>query len=173
MRREKDHQGFLSKLEAKNRVVALYETHRDHLYRFLLLLGLKPELGRGVTQDVFVDLYVALEKGTDVKSEQAWLYTVAADYGRRDGRSSWVELDSDARMAAGVGSGEANPEARVGALRGATALRRLSKKQQLCLHLRAQGLCYREIAKILEVSTSMVAECLASAIDRPSGEDHE
>jgi RNA polymerase sigma-70 factor (ECF subfamily) len=153
--------------------VALYEAHRDEIYHFLLGQGLKPEIAQEVTQDVFLDLFVALEKGHQIHSEQAWLYTVAArvavDYWRREGRFMWVELDSDATMAGAARSREANPEAQAGhrerLAKIAAGLLRLPKEQRLCIHLRMQGLPYREIATVLCVSTSTAAEWLASAIE--------
>jgi RNA polymerase sigma-70 factor (ECF subfamily) len=165
----------------QERVIALYETHRDGIYRFLVGHGLNPAMAQDVTQDVFVDLFVALEKGTTVNSEQGWLYTVAgravADYWRRDHRSIWVELDSNPMMGANIPSGELTPEARAGHReqinRVAAGLKRLPKEHRLCIGLRMQGLRYREIAKVLKVSTSTIAEWLASAVDRLRGDAHD
>src|SRR4051812_8221462 len=42
----------------QKRVVALYEAHRDGIYRFLVGHGLTPGEAQEVTQDVFVDLLV-------------------------------------------------------------------------------------------------------------------
>jgi RNA polymerase sigma-70 factor (ECF subfamily) len=163
----------------EERVLALYQAHRENIYRFLVGQGLKPSNAQEVTQDVFVDLYIALGKGADVKSEQAWLYTVAGraavDYWRREGRVKWVELDA-VKNAAASGSTQLNPEAETGRrermAQVASSLARLPKEQRLCIHLRMQGLRYREIAKILRVSTSTAAEWLASAVERLRGEHH-
>ncbi len=69
-------------------VIALYEAHREAVYRFLVRQGLSPEVAQEVMQDVFVDLFVALEKGTEMNSEQGWLYAVAGraaiDHWRRN-----------------------------------------------------------------------------------------
>lgn len=153
--------------EFKMRVSALYKTHRDGIYRFLVCQGLKQTVAQEVTQDIFVDLFVTLEKGTQIKSEQAWLYTVAGraavDYWRRERRQTRVDFDSEP-------SSEPNPEAQFGRkerlARVAAGLRSLTREQRLCVQLRAQGLRYREIAKILRVSTSTAAEWLGAAIDR-------
>jgi RNA polymerase sigma-70 factor (ECF subfamily) len=42
----------------------------------------------------------------------------------------------------------------------------LSKRQRLCLELRAQGLRYEEIAKLLNIKTSTVAELLRRGFER-------
>jgi RNA polymerase sigma-70 factor, ECF subfamily len=162
----------------QQRVVALYEAHRDGIYRFLVGQGLNPMAAQDVTQDVFVDLFVALEKGVVLTSEQGWLYTVAgrsvADYWRREFHSVPVELDANPGFAANVPSRDLTPETQAGNKqrieRVAAGLRRLPKEHRLCIHLRMQGLRYREIAGILGVSTSTAAEWLASAVSRLRGE---
>ena len=161
----------------QERVIALYEAHRDGIYRFLVGQGLNPMAAQDVTQDVFVDLFVSLEKGTQVSSEQGWLYAVAgrslADYWRREYHSVSVEPDYDPRVAGNVPSLELGPEAQAAnkqqVERVAAGLRRLPKEHRLCIHLRMQGLRYREIAKVLGVSTSTAADWLCSAVNRLRG----
>jgi RNA polymerase sigma-70 factor (ECF subfamily) len=162
----------------RQRVAELYEAHRDGIYRFLTGHGLPPALAQERTQDVFVDLFVALQKGGRVESEQGWLYTVAArsavDYWRRERSTLQVELDLEKGPAAQAQSGDLSPEAqtehRERERRIAAALGRLSKEHRLCIQLRMQGLRYREIAKILGVSTSTAAEWLVSAVNSLRGE---
>lgn len=155
-------------------VGAVYETRRDGIYRFLLGQGLNPTVAQEVTQDVFVDLFIALEKGMRIQSERAWLYAVAGraavDYWRGERRQMRVDFDSEPTATANVPSSEPNPEAQLGCkerlARVAAGLRSLTKEQRLCVQLRAQGLRYRQIAKVLRVSTSTAAEWLDAAIDR-------
>ena len=157
----------------RDRVVALYEAHREGVYRFLVGHGLSPGEAQEVTQDVFVDLFVALEKGADVKSEQGWLYTVAGraavDFWRRERGPVRVHLDFENGPAAKVASTEPSPEVQAGKLeqlrRIAAGLGRLPKEQRLCIQLRMQGLRYREIAKVLGVATSTAADWLVAAVD--------
>jgi DNA-directed RNA polymerase specialized sigma24 family protein len=90
----------------QERVVALYEAHREGIYRFLVCHGLSPAEAQEVTQDVFVDLFVALDKGTAVNSEQGWLYAVAGraavDYWRRERRPIREQLDLSTSQAANL-----------------------------------------------------------------------
>jgi RNA polymerase sigma-70 factor (ECF subfamily) len=154
-------------------VTALYEAHRDGIYRFLVGHGLNPCEAQEVTQDVFVDLFVALEKGTSVNSEQGWLYAVAGraavDYWRRGRRSIESGLDLNSTFAITLQSPGPSPEKEAEnsqrLRRVAARLARLRKEQRLCLQLRMQGLRYREIAEILGISTSTAAEWLASGVD--------
>jgi RNA polymerase sigma-70 factor, ECF subfamily len=158
----------------QERVIALYEAHRENIYRFLVGHGLESAVAQEVTQDVFVDLFVALEKGTCLSSEEGWLYTVAGraavDYWRRERRPMWVEIDLDASPAGDLPSREPSPEAQAGnrerLCRLAAGMARLPKEHRFCIQLRMHGLRYREIAKILGVSTSTAAEWLVSAVDR-------
>ena len=158
----------------EERVTALYRTYRDRVYGFLVGQGLTVAKAQDLAQDVFVKLFVTLEKGSEIGSEQAWLYTVAAklavDYWRREGRPMWVELDSVPAMAENLRSRELSPEAAAvrnqRSKRVAALLARLPKEQRLGIHLRMQGLRYREIAKILGVSVATVSALLSTAVER-------
>lgn len=160
------------------RVVSLYEAHREGIYRFLVGHGLNPGEAQEVTQDVFVDLFLALQKGTSISSEQAWLYTVAGrasvDYWRRSRAAVHVHLDMDAAVAADLRSSEISPDARAESSerlrRVAAGMAKLPKEQRMCIQLRMQGLRYREIAGILGVSTSTAAEWLTTAVGRLRGD---
>jgi RNA polymerase sigma-70 factor (ECF subfamily) len=160
--------------ELKVRVTALYEAYRDRIYCFLVSRGVGRAIAQEITQDVFVDLFVALKKPVQIESAQAWLYAVAArravDHWRREHCQEWIDSDLEPVAAANLPSSEPTPEAEAGhreeLTRVAAGLRNLPKEQRLCIQLRAQGLRYREIAKILRVSKSTVAEWLVSAIDR-------
>jgi RNA polymerase sigma factor (sigma-70 family) len=158
----------------EGRVTALYGTHREAIYRFLAGQGLEPAKAQELAQDVFVKLFVALTKGSEIESEQAWLYSVASklavDYWRREGRPMWVELDAIPAIADSLRAKELSPEAAAGRnqrlRRVADMLARLPKEQRLGIHLRMQGLRYRAIAKILGVSVSTTASLLSTAVER-------
>ena len=156
------------------RVSSLYDTHRDGIYRFVVAQGLSPAVAQEVTQDVFVDLLVALQEGKEMNSERAWLYTVAGravvDHWRRERPRMWAELDANPGATADVPSRQQSPEAQAEhkerLRRVSAALLRLTRERRLCLQLRMHGLRYREIAKVLHISTSTVAEWLIASIDR-------
>lgn len=166
------HDSSIMAANLKERLVAIYEAHRDGLYRFLVAHGLDPAEAQDKTQDIFVDLFIALEKGTDVKSEQGWLYTVAgravADYWRRGRGPVCLRLDLATGSADHFVSTEPSPEAQFRNIeqlhRVAAALSMLPKEQRLCIQLRMQGLRYREIAMALGVATSTAADWLVAAV---------
>jgi RNA polymerase sigma-70 factor (ECF subfamily) len=163
----------LSKSERLNeRVTALYEAHRDGIYRFLVAQGISPAVAQEVTQDVFVKLFIALRDGVEILSEQGWLYGVAAksavSHWRRERAPVWVEMDFS--VSERLPSQEASPEtlaARAEELRRvADALIRLPKEQRMCVQMRSEGLRYREIASILDVAVSTASEWLTIAVER-------
>lgn len=161
-------------LTAEQRIAALYEAHRDELFRFLVGQGIEPSVAQELAQDVFVKLFVAIQKDTEIESEQAWLFGVAAklavDHWRREGRPMWVELESFPELAHTLKSGELSPEAyaiREQRLqRVAKMLARLPKEQRLGINLRMKGLRYHAIAKILGVSKSTAADLVSIAVER-------
>jgi len=161
-------------LTAGERIAALYEAHREDLYRFLVGQGIESATAQELAQDVFVRLVVATKKNTEIDSEQAWLFGVAAklavDYWRREGRSMWVELESFPELAHTLKSGELSPETyavREQRLRRvAEMLARLPKEQRLGISLRMKGLRYHAIAKVLGVSKSTAAELVSIAVER-------
>jgi RNA polymerase sigma factor (sigma-70 family) len=161
-------------LTAGKRITALYEAHRDELYRFLVGQGIEPATAQELAQDVFVKLLLAIRKDTEIESEQAWLFGVAAklavDYWRREGRPMWVELESFPELAHTLKSCDLSPEAyavREQRLqRVAKMLARLPKEQRLGINLRMKGLRYHAIAKILGVSKSTAAELVSIAVKR-------
>lgn len=155
------------------RVTALYEAHRDGIYRFLLAQGMMPAVAQEVTQDVFVKLFVALRDGVEILSEQGWLYGVAAksavSHWRRERNPIWVEIDVTS-VRENLPSQGPNPEAlasRTEDLRRiADAVLLLPKEQRMCIQLRSEGLRYREIARVLDVAVSTASEWLNTAVER-------
>lgn len=82
----------------------------------------------------------------------------------------WVELDSVPAMADNLRSKELTPEAAATRnqrlLRVAGTLFHLPKEQRLGIHLRMQGLRYKDIARILGVSIPTVSGLLSTAVER-------
>jgi len=158
--------------ELKRWVAALYESSRDRIYCFLVSKGLKPPVAQEATQDIFVDLFRALAKGIPIESEQKWLFAVAGrtaiDHWRRERHHKRVDFDSETNAMANARSSEPTPEAHAEhkerLTRVAAGLRNLPNDLRLCIELRAQGLRYHEIGKVLGAPTSTVAEWIIFAI---------
>lgn len=171
--------GSTAAATARERTSAAYLRERESLYRFLLSQGLAPDIAQDATQDVFVEMYVALQAAKPLRSERAWLFSVAAhkaaDYWR-DRRSRGVlSLDTSDSGPAPVSQAPLAEEdllAKERLERVAAAIARLPRTHRACLTLRGEGLRYREIARTLGVATSTVSEWLRKAVEHVRGDLH-
>ena len=158
-------------MTVQERMEQIYEAERGSIYSYLLYFGLTPDRAQEVAQDAFLVMYRKMLKGGQIENPRAWLYKVAHNLALRTHTREPQfdvlppELESvDTRM---------NPEqalldqAEKTAL--ADAIRDLSPQQRNCLHLRVQGLRYREIAETIGISTSAVGEFLRRAAVRLKG----
>jgi RNA polymerase sigma-70 factor (ECF subfamily) len=160
--------GDVAGMTVRERVEQLYETERRNIYSYVLYLGLPAANAQELTQDAFLKLYVTLSEGKSVENPRAWLYRVAHNLAIRSHTRGlrFDELDPGTALA----DAQPDPETtliekrRDAALRD--AIRQLSPRQQNCLHLRVQGLGYREIADVIGISTSAVGEFLRRATER-------
>lgn len=152
-----------------DRVTAAFEESRLDVYHYVLRLGLSPAQAQEVTQEVFLRLFMKLREGEEIENVRGWVFRVAHNYGlqvrsKEKGHEIW---NPDTMP---VPSREADPEEQLlGNEREArlrSALSRLSPQQRQVLHLRSEGLRYREIAETLGVGTSTVNEFLRRAIAR-------
>lgn len=152
-----------------------YEAERLVIFRYLLSLGLNRDDALDLTQETFLKLYRAVNKGDEIRVVRSWLFAaasrVAADYHRDRGtRAAVVPAEDVERLLASVPDQSAGPEA--AALQRERlavfwrAFQELSPQQKMCVHLRAEGLRYREIADVLRVGVPTVSEFMRRALAR-------
>ena len=119
-------------------------------------------------QDAFLRLHKHLAAGGAQENIRGWLYRVAhndarnrqTSYDRRFGRSLDPEFDS-----VSLGSTPEQTVLEKEKLQHlARAMRFLTDIERECLLLRAGGLRYREIAEVLDLSTSTVGDTVDRAI---------
>lgn len=155
-------------------VTRLFELLRDSVYRYLMASFGNAAEAEEITQESFLRLYRYLHSGRTVGNVGSWIFRVAHNLAIDQHRhskyiepidsASWDEL-CRTRPDAGP-----NPEQR--AIRKEqfdgfqAALGRLSPQERQCLNLRAEGFRYREIAGILGIRTSTVAESLRRGIHK-------
>lgn len=140
----------------------LFVELRVPICRYLMSLGLDRTAAEDVAQESFLRL---CERGLQADSNvRGWIFRVAhnlaRDEQRRKVRRPTVELESedDYQYPDGKPSPEKSLLEREQASRLKKALSRLPDEQRQCLHLRAEGLRYREIGEVLGAGTSTVAE---------------
>ena len=157
-------------------VTQAFEDAREDVYFYLLTLGLSPPQAQEAAQEVFLRLYVALEKGDRIENMRAWVFRVAHNLGLdMRGKSQPLRitpgLEAVLRDTARGAEADLIERERMEQLSGAWST--LSPQQRQCLHLRAEGLRYREIAEAMGITISSVREFLSRAILRLQRAVHE
>jgi RNA polymerase sigma-70 factor, ECF subfamily len=144
----------------------LFIERREEIYAYLVTLGVRPAEAQELTSEAFLRYYVALRNGQAIRNPRAWVYTVAHNLAMtRHAETETLPLPLELPTA-----DQETPEAlaldreRMAQLHRAIA--NLSPQQRHCLHLRADGLRYREIAGIIGIDTSTVGELLQRAVKR-------
>lgn len=154
----------------QDRVAQIFSESRTEIYRYVVSLGLDLGQAQEVTQDAFLRLYLVLEKGEQIDNERAWLFRVAHNLGvnarLKNNRSEPLPPGIEDE----IPDPASNPEQTL--LEGdkrrrlRKAIGELSEQQRQCLHLRAEGLRYREIATVIGIKTSTVSEYVRRAISK-------
>ena len=158
----------LSRLATGCEASTLYRELRKPLLRYLVCLGLSADEAQDVVQDAFLTLHRHLDSGGSRENIRSWLFRVAHNAARN--RQNRYERRFAAPLEDGLALAlnEATPEQVVlrkekfNRLR--KAIRLLTESERECLLLRAGGLRYREIAEVLELSTSTVGDTVERAI---------
>jgi len=156
-----------SKLQLQ--VAQWFEESRDDVYRYLLTLGLPPAQAQEATQDVFLRLYVTLQKGEEILNWRGWVFRVAHNHGLKiRAREAGQPFDPawEARLPDPGASAEQSLLERERNVRLHQAIQGLSEQQRRCLFLRMEGLRYPEIADVLGISASSVGEFLRRAMTK-------
>jgi RNA polymerase sigma-70 factor, ECF subfamily len=160
-------------------VIQLFDELRSPLLRYLLALGLPAQDGEEVLQEVFLALFQHLRRGRSRQNLRGWIFRVAHNLGLRrrlatTRESTNVLASQDSLAEARPDPGE-NPEERLlnsqRHERLQAVLRALPEQDQCCLSLRAEGLRYREIAEVLDMSLASVSASLARSLARLSRAD--
>jgi len=160
-----------SRLEEE--VVALFDQFRDRLLRYLLSFGLTIPDGEEVVQEVFLSLFQHLQRGKSRENLRGWVFRVAHNLAlkRRYQIRRSLEVMSEPGGAEELAIDPApNPETQMvnGQVqqRLAAVLKALPEQSRRCLFLRAEGLRYREIAQVLDMSLGAVSLSLARSLAR-------
>lgn len=155
-------------------IVDLYDELRPSLYGYLICLGLAPPEADDVIQEAFLGLFQHLEAGGKTDNLRGWVFRVAHNLSRnlqKRGRRLVSGTNAEGeRTTLEQADLSLNPEdtylwkEHLERLEGAIA--ELTEQQRQCLHLRAEGLRYREIANVLGVGVSRVPQLLQRAMVR-------
>jgi RNA polymerase sigma-70 factor (ECF subfamily) len=132
-----------------------------------------------VIQEVFLALFQHLQRGRSRQNLRGWVFRVAHNLGLKrrlaKAREATSVLASGEALAAIRPDPAENPEERLLSnqryQRLQSVLRALPEQDQWCLSLRAEGLRYREIAEVLDISLASVSVSLGRSLARLSRAD--
>jgi RNA polymerase sigma-70 factor (ECF subfamily) len=158
----------------EQQVIQLFDELRSPLLRYLLAISLPAQDAEEVIQEVFLALFQHLRRGKSRRNLRGWIFRVAHNLGLKRRIASRREVSSAAfdDLAAARSDSAENPEEqllssqrreRLQAVLGA-----LAEQDRWCLSLRAEGLRYREIAQVLDMSLGSVSASLARSLARLS-----
>lgn len=162
----------------EEKVAGLFQTFRSSIFQYLTAVFGRSQAAEAedITQEVFLKLYSVLKEGQHIDYERAWLFKVAHNLAvnRLKSRQFVAPLDDLTwdEICQRLPDPGLNPEQRTLKLEDFAllhdAMKRLSAQERQCLHLRAEGFRYREIAEILEIATPTVGEFLRRGIKKLS-----
>jgi RNA polymerase sigma-70 factor (ECF subfamily) len=161
-------------LVQRKEIVELYDRLRPSLYQYLICIGCKPQDADDVIQEAFLRLFRQQRDGGAVDNPRSWLFRVAQnlsfDVHRKERR---FVSDGNEEVAGATfqrHDPSLNPEElflhKEQLLRLDVAIAQLPERQRQLLHLRAEGLRYREIAEVLAMTVSGVNETLRRVVMR-------
>ncbi len=165
--------GFLEDSSLRQLVLEFYDRERTPLLRYVSFLGIDQETCQDVVQESFLRLHEHLLSGGDRANLRAWLFRVAHNLSRNrqssvhasrtDALSELASVNDPVAEAASPEEALLQQEREV---RFRRAVQALSCAQKECLVLRSQGFKYRQIADVLQLSVSTVAENVQRGLEQ-------
>ena len=159
--------------ENERETVVLFDRFRDPVLRYVLAFGLSVHDAEEVTQEVFLALFRHLQIGRCRRNLRSWIFRVAHNIAlkQRHANQKGPQLvDLDHPAAENHSDPSPSPESLASSNQARRRLlavyRSLPEEDRLCLRLGAEGLRYREIAEVLEISLGGVSLSLARSLAR-------
>ncbi len=153
-------------------IVALFDQFRTPLLRYLSSFGLALPDCEEVLQEVFLSLFQHLRRGKSRENLRGWLFRVAHNLGLKRRIQARRDLDAHVDAAHGELAVDIGPNPEDQLVNSQTqqrlraVVRALPETDRRCLFLRAEGLRYREIAQILDMSLGAISLSLARSLER-------
>jgi RNA polymerase sigma-70 factor, ECF subfamily len=154
-------------------VLTLFDEYRNPILRYALSFGISVHDAEEVAQETFLSLFQHLRAGKSRSNLPAWLFRVAHNQAlkhRHANNISRATLTSDRAVVEQQIDPSPDPETQ---LRFAQRKRRLRaavnalpETDQFCLRLRAEGLRYRDIARVVGISLGSVSISLTQTLAR-------
>jgi RNA polymerase sigma-70 factor (ECF subfamily) len=148
----------------EEKVIGLFDELRIPLLRYLSGFPLTPQDSEDVIQEVFLALFQSLRNGKSHQNVRGWLFRAAHNLAlkkyqrsRKDNENTGLLMAVEERVA----DPAPNPEDQFAFTqmqkRLLSVVRAMPEQNRWCLYLRAEGLRYREIAEVLDISLGSVS----------------
>jgi RNA polymerase sigma-70 factor (ECF subfamily) len=152
-------------------VVQLFDHLRKPLLRYLFTFSLTVPDSEDILQEAFLALFLHLREGKSRHNLRGWLFRVAHNLAlkRRQNQRNFESIpEATGDTEKSLIDAAPNPEDQVATRqtqgRIMAVLQALPEQNRWCLSLRAEGLRYREIAEILNISLGSVSVCLERSL---------
>jgi RNA polymerase sigma-70 factor, ECF subfamily len=156
-------------------VVSLFDQMQHRLLRYLFSIGLPTPDGEEIVQEVFLALFQHLQRGKPRHNLRAWVFQVTHNLALR--RRNMTQRNRQTLLQYGGTSAEnffmdpaPSPEDQLARaqrqVRLHAVLQALPEQDRQCLALRAEGLTYREISRVLDMSLGSVSLSLGRSLAR-------
>lgn len=163
----------LGTTEVEREVIRFFDELRSPVLRYVISLGLSSHDGEEIIQEVFLALFNHLRRGKPRQNLHGWIFRVAHNLAlgvRHANQKARERTVSDESVMINQKDTCDNPEQHTLSDQRRRRLLAivdvLPERDRCCLRLRAEGLRYREIADVLNMSLGAVSESLARSIAR-------
>lgn len=160
---------------AEDAVLELFDALQDRLFRYLTSFMLTVPDAEEILQETFLALFQHLRRGGARDNLKGWLFRVAHNLAlkkryrdRRDYRNLGGSFPAEDLLPDPGLNPEDQFAARQTHAKLMAVVRALSEQDRQCLILRAEGLRYREIAEVLDMSLSSVSVSIGRSLARIS-----
>ncbi len=147
----------------------LFVQHSASLMRFLQGSIRNSNDLEDLTQEAFVRFFLARSKNETIEHPKAWLFRVVRNLAMDHVRKKTPELlDEEGweKVEAHQSSYQELNATELSLQISSLPWHKLSRTEKECLQLRAEGLKFREVAEILDITISTVASYVARAIEK-------
>ena len=149
----------------------LFDQWRDPLLRYLSSSSLDVADSEDILQETFLALFQHLRRGKSRENLRGWLFRVAHNLAlkkRQRGRRDFQISESTVARVDSAIDPSPNPEDQLATSQAhkrlMAVLQALPEQSRWCLYLRAEGLRYREIAEVLDMSLGAVSLSLERSL---------
>ncbi|MGP0072594.1 MAG: RNA polymerase sigma factor [Bryobacteraceae bacterium] len=156
--------GRASDATFEEKVIGLFDELRIPLLRYLAGFPLTVQDSEDVIQEVFLGLFRYLRNGKSHQNVRGWLFRAAHNLALKKYHRSRKDVENAGPLMAVEGlvaDPAPNPEDQFvfsqTQKRLLSVVRAMPEQNRWCLYLRAEGLRYREIAEVLDISLGSVS----------------